>query len=151
MRSRLALMALALLVRPGCAWPAADLSEHILDFHSDITLREDGSMLVRETITVNSRGTAIRHGIYRDYPTRYQDRLRNHYVVGFELLSAERDGQPEISRVADQSNGKRIYLGDANAMLPPGHHTYVIAYATSRQLGFFSDHDEMYWNVTGNG
>ncbi|HSC44698.1 MAG TPA: DUF2207 domain-containing protein, partial [Candidatus Acidoferrum sp.] len=27
----------------------------------------------------------------------------------------------------------------------------VISYSTNRQLGFFSDHDEMYWNVTGNG
>jgi len=151
MRLRLALLALALLVRPCCSSPAADLSERILDFHSDITLREDGTLLVRETITVNSRGSAIRHGIYRDFPTRYRDRLRNHYVVGFELLSAERDGAPEISRVTDQPNGKRIYLGDSNAVLPAGHHRYVIAYTTSRQLGFFSDHDEMYWNVTGNG
>jgi len=151
MRLRLALLALALLVRPCCSSPAADLSERILDFHSDITLREDGTLLVRETITVNSRGSAIRHGIYRDFPTRYRDRLRNHYVVGFELLSAERDGAPEISRVTDQPNGKRIYLGDSNAVLPAGHHTYVIAYTTTRQLGFFSDHDELYWNVTGNG
>ena len=151
MRLRLALMALALLVRPWCASSAADLPERILDFHSDITLGEDGTLLVRETISVNSRGSLIRHGIHRDFPTRYQDRLGNHYVVGFELLSAERDGTPEISRVEDQLNGKRIYLGNANSLLPAGRHTYVIAYTTNRQLGFFSDHDEMYWNVTGNG
>jgi uncharacterized membrane protein YgcG len=35
--------------------------------------------------------------------------------------------------------------------LPPGPHTYQFTYRTNRQLGFFRDHDELYWNVTGNG
>ncbi len=35
--------------------------------------------------------------------------------------------------------------------LPPGDYTYTITYRTSRQLGFFDNHDELYWNVTGNG
>src|SRR5215469_1971171 len=130
---------------------ATDRSERILDFHSDITLESDGTFLVRETISVNAAGVEIKHGIYRDFPTRYQDRLGNNYIVGFQLLSAELDGFAETSRVQDQSNGKRIYLGDQKLFIPSGHHTYVISYTTNRQLGFFSDHDEMYWNVTGNG
>ncbi|NCU21736.1 DUF2207 domain-containing protein, partial [Candidatus Falkowbacteria bacterium] len=28
---------------------------------------------------------------------------------------------------------------------------YALTYRTTRQLGFFSDHDELYWNVNGNG
>ena len=36
-------------------------------------------------------------------------------------------------------------------LLPPGEHTYTLSYRTDRQLGFFKDHDELYWNVTGNG
>ena len=32
-----------------------------------------------------------------------------------------------------------------------GEHEYQIRYRTTRQLGFFADHDELYWNVTGNG
>ena len=27
----------------------------------------------------------------------------------------------------------------------------MLRYRTTRQLGFFDDHDELYWNVTGNG
>jgi len=128
-----------------------DHVEHILDFHSDITLLDDGTFLVRETVQVNSTGSQIRHGIYRDFPTRYKDRLGNNYVVGFQLFSAECDGYAETSRVQDQLNGKRIYLGDPKSYISSGLHTYVISYSTNRQLGFFSDHDEMYWNVTGNG
>lgn len=53
-------------------------SERILDYHSDIEVRSDASMVVTETIRVVSTGNRIRHGIYRDFPTRYTDRLGNH-------------------------------------------------------------------------
>ncbi len=45
----------------------------------------------------------------------------------------------------------RVYLGSKNVCLEPGEYTHAIEYRTSRQLGFFEDHDELYWNVTGNG
>ena len=150
MRLRLVLTALFLLLVLLSAFSSADRTEHILDFHSDITLEPDGTVLVRETITVNSTGAQIRHGIYRDFPTRYKDRLGNNYIVGFQLFSAECDGYSENSRVEDQLNGKRIYLGNPKFYIPSGRHTYVIWYSTNRQLGFLADHDEMYWNVTGN-
>jgi hypothetical protein len=35
--------------------------------------------------------------------------------------------------------------------LPNGEHEYVIRYRTTRQIGFFADYDELYWNATGNG
>jgi Predicted membrane protein (DUF2207) C-terminal domain/Predicted membrane protein (DUF2207) N-terminal domain len=126
-------------------------TERILDYHSDIQLSEDGTLLVRETIRVVSAGDQIRHGIYRDFPTRYADRLGNRYSVGFDLIGATRDGLPEQTRIENRSNGKRIYLGSSNYFLPPGEHTYTITYTTDSQLGFYRDHDELFWNVTGNG
>ena len=147
-----ALLALsALLACVFSAFSARPQSERILDFHSDITLQEDSSLLVTETISVNSTGNQMRHGIYRDFPTRYSDSFGNKYVVGFEMLSALRDDAEEHFRVEDYANGKRIYLGEANTLLPPGQHSYTLSYRTSRQLGFFADHDELFWNVTGLG
>ena len=32
-----------------------------------------------------------------------------------------------------------------------GNSQYVISYRVSGALTYFSDHDELYWNVTGNG
>jgi hypothetical protein len=52
---------------------------------------------------------------------------------------------------SDYANGKRVYLGNANAFLPRGRHVYTLTYTTNRQLGFFADHDELFWNVTGVG
>lgn len=125
--------------------------ETILDFHSDIILQGDASMLVTETITVFAMDKQIRHGIYRDFPTEYEDPYSNRYVVGFQMISATYDGYQEIFRVEDQSNGKRVYLGDPKLFVPSGPHTYTIRYSTNRQLGFFPDHDELFWNVTGLG
>jgi hypothetical protein len=125
--------------------------EQILNYHSDIEVRDDGSMLVTESIRVNVLGYSIRHGIYRDFPTTYTDPWGRRYVVGFELFGATRDAQPEQTQLEDLSNGKRIRLGNANALVPHGEHIYTITYSTNRQIGFFQDHDELFWNVTGNG
>jgi uncharacterized membrane protein YgcG len=134
-----------------CSIAAHAQSERIRDFHSDIHLLGDGTLLVKETVTVFSTGSLIRHGIYREFPTRYKDRLGNNYVVGFHWQGATCDGHEETSRLEDYSNGERIYLGDKNSYVGHGQHTYELNYSTNRQLGFFTDHDELYWNVTGNG
>jgi len=126
-------------------------TERILDYHSDITLEDDGSLQVTETIAVMSAGRQIRHGIFREFPTTYTDPYNNRYVVGFEMLSVTCDSAPEAFRVEDQVYGKRIYLGNPNVLVSPGRHVYAIAYTTNRQLGFYKDHDELFWNVTGTG
>jgi uncharacterized membrane protein YgcG len=125
--------------------------EEILDYHSDIRVQQDASLLVRESIRVRSVGVQIQHGIYRDFPTRYKDQLGNRYVVNFEIVEVTRDGQPENFHVQDQSNGERIYFGDEKVILPPGEYTYALVYRANREVGFFADHDELYWNVTGTG
>ncbi|MGO9088585.1 MAG: DUF2207 domain-containing protein, partial [Candidatus Sulfotelmatobacter sp.] len=117
------------------AFIAAAQTERIRFYHSDIKIQDDGTMLVREMIRVVSNGDQIRHGIYRDFPTHYADRLGNRYVVGFKLLSATRDGATEESRVENYSNGVRIYLGREYSLVAPGEHTYSITYTTNRQLG----------------
>jgi uncharacterized membrane protein YgcG len=35
--------------------------------------------------------------------------------------------------------------------VPIGQHEYVIHYRATREVGFFSNFDELYWNATGNG
>jgi hypothetical protein len=145
----LSLLLFVLLIGP--ILPGAPQSERILDFHSDITLQDDSSVVVTETITVYCAGHTIRHGIYRDFPTSYKDPFNTRYVVGFQMLSATRDSVPETFRVQDQFNGKRIYLGNPNALVSNGRHVYTITYTTNRQLGFYKDHDELFWNATGNG
>jgi len=137
----------ALLALPSVA--AAE--ERILSFQSRIELAVDGSMEVTETIRVRAEGDNIRHGIYRDFPTDYRDRGNNAVRVAFEPRALTRDGKPEPFHSERQSNGVRVYFGSKERTLAPGEYTYAFRYHTNRQLGFFQDHDELYWNVTGNG
>lgn len=125
--------------------------ERILSYHSQIEVSTDASMKVTETITVRSNGDQIKRGIYRNFPTRYRDRFKNRYTVEFEVIGIQRDGKIEPYHLKDIDNGKRIYIGDKDTFLDPGIYTYTIIFRTNRQLGFFDDHDELYWNVTGNG
>ena len=74
--------ALALL----CLTLPAGAAERIVEFHSDIQVFTDASMEVTEHITVQAEGRDIKRGIYRDFPTHYEDRFGNDYAVGFELL-----------------------------------------------------------------
>ncbi len=129
----------------------AQQDERILSYDSDITVNDDGSMLVRESIRLYAAGDRIKHGIYRDFPTDYKDKLGIRKHVPFDLLGVERDGHSEDYHTSSQANGVRVYVGPRFSTLPVGEHTYVITYRTDRQLGFYSDRDEFYWNVTGNG
>ncbi len=42
-------------------------------------------------------------------------------------------------------------MGSSETLLEPGRHTFELTYRTDRQIRYFDDHDEFYWNVTGNG
>jgi hypothetical protein len=141
-----ALLLLAALV----ALPAA-AEEKVLDFHSTIRIGADGVLTVLERIAVEVEGRSIKRGILRDFPTDYRDRFGNRVSVPFDVLGVTRDGAPENWSVERLSNGSRIRIGRGDVLLPPGPHIYEIAYRTSREVGHFADHDELYWNVNGNG
>ena len=126
-------------------------TEEILSFDSNIHVHKDSSMTVTEKITVRAENKNIKRGIYRDFPTRYQGKLGNKIKVGFEIIEVLRNGRSEPFHSKNISNGIRIYIGDKNKYINTGEHTYTIKYKTNQQLGFFDSHDELYWNVTGNG
>jgi len=137
----------AVLLGLSCA---ARAEERILSYDSRITVAADATMTVRETIQVVCENDQINHGIYRDFPTKYRDHYGNRYVVEFKVLDVQRDGNEEPYFLERMSNGWRVYVGSSEVLLEPGVYTYELTYATNRQLGFFPDHDELYWNATGN-
>ncbi|MBT4106601.1 MAG: DUF2207 domain-containing protein, partial [Proteobacteria bacterium] len=124
--------------------------EKIQQFSSLIEIHTDGALTITEKITVVAEGQKIRRGIYRDFPTRYQDRSGKTKTVGFQLRDVKRDGKSEPFRLENLNNGVRVYIGRKDHFLAPGQYSYELIYQTDRQLGFFEDHDELYWNVTGN-
>ncbi|NDK39875.1 DUF2207 domain-containing protein, partial [Pseudoxanthomonas gei] len=141
---------LALLLSLLLAAPLA-AQERILSYDSEIDVHADGSLEVTERIAVRAEGNSIRRGIYRDFPTRYKDRHGNRVVVGLEVLEVRRDGRSEPWFTERKSNGLRINTGNDDLLPVPAVFTYTLRYRTTRQLGFFADHDELYWNAIGTG
>ena len=140
-------IALAALAFCACA----NGVEKVADFHSTIRIGADGVLTVLERIVVEAEGRDIQRGFLRDFPTDYRDRFGNEVKVPFEVVSVTRNGARETWSVGRFGNGERIRIGRADVLLTPGTHTYEITYRTARQVGHFSDHDELYWNVNGHG
>jgi uncharacterized membrane protein YgcG len=143
-------MKLLLLLLAGIATSAFP-AERITDFHSDIRIARSGELAVTERFTVQAEGAQVKRGILRDFPTGYRDGAGNKVNVPFSVQRVTRNGRPEPYALERLANGMRVRIGDASVLLPHGQHTYEIAYRTARQLGFFDEHDELYWNVNGNG
>lgn len=123
--------------------------ERILDFHSDIIVRDSGWIEVTETIEVRAEGNRIRRGIYRDQYTDYVDPFGNRYACAIEPLSVSRNDSRESFHSVGIDRGIRTYFGRSDRFIQTGVHTYRYRYRASRMLGFFDSHDELYWTVTG--
>jgi uncharacterized membrane protein YgcG len=129
----------------------AGAAERVVDFSSTVRISAEGVLTVTERIAVEVEGREIRRGILRDFPTDYRDRFGNRVRVPFDVLGVKRDGARENWSVEPLYNGARIRIGRSDVLLPHGLHTYEITYRTAHQVGHFPDHDELYWNVNGNG
>ncbi|WP_184716616.1 DUF2207 domain-containing protein [Caulobacter sp.] len=144
--------ALPLFLVLGLAGAGRGLAEErITSFVSDVRVQANGDLDVVETIALESEGETIQRGIQRDFPTRYRTERGRLVEVGFTVVSVERDGRTEPFKLMRMSNGQRVRIGDPDRLLDPGAHVYSIRYRTTRQLGFFGDFDELYWNATGTG
>lgn len=126
-------------------------SERILNFESSIEVKQTGELLVTENISVYASGDQIKRGIFRDFPTKYKDKFGQNRTVTFDIIGVQKNGKFEDYRIENLSNGKRVYIGKSDVFLNPGNYQYTLQYSTKSQIGFFENHDELYWNVTGNG
>lgn len=146
MKSRAVILAAGLL----CLSSLAAADERITFYGSNIEVARNGALTITETISVISEGSQIRHGIYRDFPTTYTDKLGRRVHVGFNVLKVTRDGIDEPYDLSRIDSGQRIKIGSAESFIQPGPHRYTVTYTTDRQIRFFDKYDELYWNVTGN-
>lgn len=100
--------------------------------------------------TINYYFATYRHGIFRYIPfTVYKDNKR--YDMEYTFHSVTDENGNKYNYTKSTSNEKWILkIGDPNHTIT-GSHTYVLSYSVKGALGYFADHDELYWNVTGNG
>ncbi len=123
--------------------------EKVDAFNAQVTLSAQGSMTVVETIQYDF-GTNDRHGIFRYLPYKY---TRNGYAYNlrYTVNSVTDENGVAYEYTEKKSNGNVVLtIGDPNSLVF-GKKTYVLRYTVDRAVNFFSDHDELYWNATGNG
>ena len=117
-------------------------------FHSDILIKEDSSITVTENITMKFHGQ--KHGIYREIPFRYSDDRGGTITTPVNILSVtDSNGNKWKYNVSRKGNIINVRIGDPKKYVH-GLQTYIISYIVENAILFFEDHDELYWNVTGN-
>ena len=152
-----AALALVALAAPAGATraprPGADIDtgmERVVRFDAVYDVARDSSVTVTETIDYDFASTA-HHGIERDLVVKQRKDSRNDRVYPLDVLAVSASpGTPAGSKVLDEPGGvKRIRIGDPNREIT-GRHRYVIRYRLRGVLNGFPDHNELYWNVTGD-
>ena len=131
----------------ACLSTGAHALERVSAFHSDIRITASGELAVTETIEVQSAARETRRGIVRELFDDYRDRLGSRVKVPLAVDRVTRNGRPEPFALERAADGARIRTGEQGRALPRGKHVYQIAYRTARQVGFFDEHDELYWDV----
>jgi hypothetical protein len=143
------LLALVLLLAGGQTLAAQDLGAYaIRSFDVDLTVEQDADLLVQERIEVLF--SEPRHGIFRTIPIRYSDPKGFAYSLGFRLQSVtDDDGRPQGTEVSHEGRYVKLKIGDPDRTVT-GTVVYVIRYRVRDGLTTFAEHDEIYWNATGN-
>lgn len=137
-------LALAVVI----AAPAhAQRSLAIERFEARVEVSTDGSVLVEETIV--PRFTGAWNGIFRTIPVEYRTPQGFNYTLRLDIESVTGEDGREL-RV--ESSRERHYRklriwvpGAADAT-----RTVRLRYRVANALRFFEQHDELYWNVTGD-
>jgi uncharacterized membrane protein YgcG len=119
----------------------------ISDFNAEIVITPDSSTDVTENITFHFIGSPW-HGVYRDIPIQYQGPGGLNYSYFLNIKSIEEDGRPLKFESSTQRQFRHLKIYVPNA--DNSSHTVSIRYVISNALRFFPDHDEFYWNITGN-
>ncbi|MBI3324347.1 MAG: DUF2207 domain-containing protein [Candidatus Omnitrophica bacterium] len=143
--SRACFSLLLFLALPPCAraW-------EIAEFRASVEVHDDSTASVTETITADFDGEP-RHGLYRDIPIHYTDRAGQHFRLRLRVEGVtDEAGQERRWRLEPAGRYQRIRVGDPDLTVT-GRQVYRIRYAVQRgAIRFFPDHDECYWNLTGN-
>ncbi|MDR3746906.1 MAG: DUF2207 domain-containing protein [Acidobacteriota bacterium] len=140
-------IALALLLCFVLIVPASARDWHLARFDTQMSVAPDGVVDVTERLDLVFVGSY--HGIHRDIPIEYPGPHGSNYTL-FLQVTGVTDGAFPLKYDSTTQNGYRhltIYIpGAVNTT-----RTVEIHYTVTNAVRWFDDHDELYWNVTGNG
>jgi hypothetical protein len=127
--------------------PLAAKSWRVAEFQDKINVQKDGSTTVSERITLVFIGDW--HGIHRFIPVEYPGPRGTNYTLFLKVIGVSDGSGNKLKYDSSISRGFRdlkIYVPDAVDTT----RTVEIDYIVKNGIRYFDDHDEFYWNVTGN-
>ena len=117
-------------------------------FDAEIVVSANGSIDVTENIEVHFIGGPW-HGLYRTIPVEYVTPQGLNYSLFLSVKSiTDGDGNRLKFETSRQRHYRKLKIYVPNA--DNSTQTISIDYTVSDALRFFEDHDELYWNVTGD-
>jgi len=141
-----ALCGLLVFVIPAVPLSAKD--RRILNFYANVKVLPNGTVDVTENITFQFIGGPWQ-GIYRSIPVEYSGPRGLNYSL---FLDIERVTDEAGAKLRYETSRDRQYL-KVKIYIPQADNsarTVSLEYTVSDALRFFDDHDEFYWNVTGD-
>jgi uncharacterized protein (TIGR04222 family) len=126
---------------------SAQRSYSIERFDARILVNRDASIDVTETITARFVGSY--NGLFRTIPIKYRNAQGLNWTLGVSLQSARDDAGRDL-RVETSREGANIKYKVWIPEAVNATRTLVLRYHATNGLRFFDEHDELYWNVTGD-
>lgn len=124
-------------------------AEAIRSYDTQISITKEGVIEVKEKIDYDFE-YLYKHGIYREIPFIKKNKDGKQYKMDVNVVNVVDEEGVAYPSVTSEVNGQiQIKIGDPDRTIT-GLHSYTITYTVSGALTYFSDHDELYWNVTGN-
>ena len=120
----------------------------IRSFDARYLVARDGTFRVEEDILVDF-GSLRRHGIFRDIPVEFLFDDDNNRLMAISDITVDGASGPRPYEVSRDGANVRIKIGDPDVFVT-GEQRYRISYTVHDGLNAFADHDELFWNVTGN-
>ncbi len=132
---------------------SAHASERIAHYDVQLTLQDDGNLLVEECIYYDF-GRRMRHGIYRDIPTRRSTESDDAEIT-LKLLDVRMDGHAVAYKTwmnyAGARKNFRLRIGESGRSDVSGLHAYYLRYQVADVIKK-ARHKQLllYWNTIGS-
>jgi len=122
--------------------------EEITRFESHITINQDTSLSIEETI--NYFTPVDKHGIYRYIPEKYRREGLVYSNPISEISVTDTEGNPMPFSTTREKGNLTLKIGDPNKTFA-GRRIYSISYKVGHAILRQKDFDELYWDITGEG
>jgi len=138
---------LSLMIFSGLAFCFSVQAEEITNYQVNIQVNQDASVKVKEEIQYDF-GDEQKHGIIRNIPYQYNNSAGNFNLRYKDFSVKDENNNDYDFSISNQGKNYSIKIGDKDELVT-GQKNYIISYTVDRAIGYFSDHDELYWNAIG--